>query len=118
MWVIIIPGGNQDLVVVDVVGEGHVQVTCKPSNSDTEFLVWQGIDITGQATTVSSFITSTGYLVLSVPADASYNQSIFTCYTYQASSSQVLTILIASILFQGIACNCIVEKCDPEITRI
>ena len=90
--------------MVDTLKEGHVQVTCQPPNSDIESLVWQGIDVNGQAISpVFSTSSSAGYLVLSVPAVARFNQSIFTCYAFQASSSQVLRVVIANILFQGIA---------------
>lgn len=82
--------------------EGHVQITCQPPNSDTEFLVWQGVDVHGQPISVSSRTSSDGYSILSVPANARYNQSIFTCYSYQISSSQTSSVLVARIIFQGI----------------
>ena len=112
--------------MVDALKEGLVQVTCQPPNSDIESLVWQGIDVNGQAISpVLSTLSSAGYLVLAVPADARFNQSIFTCYAYQASSLQVLSVVIANILFQGKLKSihawknyCIVEKCDSEITRM
>ena len=88
--------------VVDAVREGRVSVPCKPIIG-TETLTWKGIDLHGQIITpISSTLSSDGNRVLSIPADARFNQSIFTCYSFQAFSTQVLSVVIATILFQGI----------------
>ena len=88
--------------MVDVLREGNVEVTCKPNNNDTDSLVWQGIDVSEQPIQVNSTTTYDGNSILSVPADVGYNQSTYTCSAYLTSSSQVPTVRIVRILFQGI----------------
>ena len=98
-------GAAVNETVVDAVRkDGLVNVPCTPPNG-TETLDWEGIDVNDQKITpISSTISSDGDRVLSFPADARFNRSIFTCYSYQyqASSTQILSVVIVNVLFQGI----------------
>ena len=83
-------------------GGASVPVICQPPNSDTDFLVWQGVDVNGQ-TIPLNYSESNGYSTLSAPTDAAYNQSVFRCDAYLITSfSLPITVVTAHILLQGI----------------
>lgn len=93
---------EKSLVVVDVVREGRVTVTCQRPSSHIQFLIWEGIYANGNPILAPSTATSeNGILRLFVPADVIYNQTIFTCLAYQTYDSVPEVVLTAFIIFQG-----------------